>query len=209
MHDGYIFTLAICGTAAASSLAPALLNTMLAAIPPVKRAALLGEVVPLDQSGRLHDTLSDQVIADIRDAEVLFLVSPLYHIAQQTETPAVTLPERFRALLARAASRSTDEQWHGKSAALVIVDTAGKRADDGDDTNVTDSRVDQIVYKHMLLAPLQRFCVEAGIEVVGATIVSETGTEPDEKTLEMVRDLAQRAYASARQRLPHALPAAI
>jgi hypothetical protein len=201
MHDGYIFTLAICGTATASNPAPRLLNTMLAALPPVKRAALLGELVPLDQSGNLHDPLLDQIIADMHDAEVLLLISPLYRMPHPTASWSVRLPDRLQTLLKYAASQAKTNQWQGKVAAIVVVDSAGELTD-----SMIESQIDRIVYKQMLLAPLQRFCIEAGIEVVGATIVSEASIEPTEHGQKIVRSLAQRTYASARQRWPQALP---
>ena len=77
MHDGYLFTLGIGGTAAGNHPAPALLSHALGSIPPVKRAALLGEVVLHAGLPTGADPLIDQVLIDIRDAELLFIVTPV------------------------------------------------------------------------------------------------------------------------------------
>lgn len=87
MHDGYIFTIGICGSA--SGMAPACLNVMLAAMPPVKRAALLGEVLLFDGLPCLDDPLADPIRADIADAELLIIVTPLM---------GGGIPDRLRAL---------------------------------------------------------------------------------------------------------------
>ncbi|PDW01944.1 hypothetical protein [Candidatus Viridilinea mediisalina] len=77
MHDGYLYTLGICGSAAGSGPAPECLSMMLAALPPVKRAAFLGEVL-LNQAGpSLADPLRDPLYHELADAEVLLLVTPL------------------------------------------------------------------------------------------------------------------------------------
>ncbi|NNJ11875.1 hypothetical protein EKD04_016200 [Chloroflexales bacterium ZM16-3] len=77
MHDGYIFTIGICGSASDSGLAPACLGAMLAALPPVKRAALLGEVLLFEGAPDLDDPLIDPIRADIADAELLLIVTPV------------------------------------------------------------------------------------------------------------------------------------
>ena len=89
MHDGYIFTLGVCGSASASGPAPACLDAMLAALPPVKRAAYLGEVLTSDGAPSLADPLTAPLLADLADAELLLLVTPL---------PGGVLPNRLRAL---------------------------------------------------------------------------------------------------------------
>lgn len=88
MHDGYIFTLGLCGSAAGGGPAPALLDLMLAALPPVKRAAYLGEVFDSLEQPAL-DPLSEPVCADLADAELLLLTTPL---------PGGFLPTRLRKL---------------------------------------------------------------------------------------------------------------
>jgi hypothetical protein len=92
MHDGYLYTLGICGTAAGNNPAPALLSAMLRAIPPVKRAALLGEVVLLDDPHTFADLLLDSVLGEFADAELVLIVTP---------TPGGRLPARLHQLLAR------------------------------------------------------------------------------------------------------------
>ncbi|MCU0492003.1 MAG: hypothetical protein MUD01_10465 [Chloroflexaceae bacterium] len=114
MHDGYLFTLGLCGTASASSPAPALLNAMLAALPPVKRAALLGEVLPFDSQGQLLDAMLPAILGDIRDAELLLVVTPLL--------PGGRLPARLEALLHRASQLLV--ALPPKYAVLVAVDDA-------------------------------------------------------------------------------------
>ncbi len=78
MHDGYIYTLGICGSASGSGLAPACLDLMLAALPPVKRAAYLGEVLVDDGTASPIDPLIEPVRADIDAAELLIIVTPLH-----------------------------------------------------------------------------------------------------------------------------------
>jgi NAD(P)H-dependent FMN reductase len=73
MHDGYLFTLGICGTASDASIAPAVLGAALRAIPAVKRAALLGDV---RRDGERRDALVAAVAADAADAELLIIVTP-------------------------------------------------------------------------------------------------------------------------------------
>ncbi|NJN19317.1 MAG: hypothetical protein HC822_25240 [Oscillochloris sp.] len=77
MHDGYLFILGICGSSSGSGPAPAVLDAALAAVPPVKRAAYFGEVLVSDGAPNLVDPLVNPVIADIADAEVLVIVTPL------------------------------------------------------------------------------------------------------------------------------------
>jgi len=89
MHDGYIFTLGVCGSASDSGPAPACLDAMLAALPPVKRAAYLGEVLVSEGAPSLADPLTAPLLAEIADAELLLLVTPL---------PGGALPARVRAL---------------------------------------------------------------------------------------------------------------
>lgn len=186
MHDGYLYTLGICGTVAASTPAPALLNTMLAALPPVKRAALLGEVLPLDTNGDLHDPLVDAIVADMHDAEVVLLVSPLYYRDGQ-----VALPARLTALLDRAMPLVAAGQLRDKVAALVGVIPAPPE-------NVGCREV---------LAPLHHFCARAGITVAGVAVIDEqTDSIPRPETLQTVRELARCAYAQARRRCPAVLP---
>lgn len=92
MHDGYIFTLGVCGSASTSGPAPACLDLMLAALPPVKRAAYLGEVLISDGAPSLDDPLLAPVAADLADAEVLLVCTPL---------PGGALPARLAALARR------------------------------------------------------------------------------------------------------------
>jgi hypothetical protein len=89
MHDGYLFTLGICGSANSSGPAPACLDAMLAALPPVKRAAYLGEVLLSEGEPSFDDPLLAPLLADIADAELLLLVTPL---------PGGALPPRLTAL---------------------------------------------------------------------------------------------------------------
>ncbi|MEI7643414.1 MAG: hypothetical protein WCJ55_03800 [Chloroflexales bacterium] len=77
MHDGYLFTIGICGSASDSGLALACLDALLAALPPVKRAALLGEVLIFDGPPALDDPLTGPIRADIADAELLLIVTPV------------------------------------------------------------------------------------------------------------------------------------
>lgn len=110
MHDGYLFTLGICASASDSGPAPAILDAMLAALPPVKRAAYLGEVLLSEGSPSLEDPLTGALLADVADAELLLIVAPL---------PGGRLPPRLAAL-ARALCATPLPQAQ-RFAALVTV----------------------------------------------------------------------------------------
>lgn len=179
MHDGYIFTLGICGSASPSNPAPALLDAMLAALPPVKRAALLGEIVPLDGAGKLHDPLLDPIIQDLRDAEVILMVTPLASSGR--------LPARLAALVKRAAPLVATGVLHGKVAVLVGVVAAADMP------------------AGAAPAQLQRFCDEAGIAIADMIILAEPAAA-DAAVVDRLKVSAQRAYALARQRVAYALP---
>lgn len=97
MHDGYLFTLGICGSAAAGHPALQLLDAMLAALPPVKRALYFGEVQPAGVDGGWHEPLLDPLRTDLADAEILLLVTP---------APPGGLPARLRAALDRLPAGS-------------------------------------------------------------------------------------------------------
>ncbi|EFO79998.1 hypothetical protein OSCT_2083 [Oscillochloris trichoides DG-6] len=112
MHDGYIFTLGVCGSASDSGIAPACLDTMLAAIPPVKRAALLGEVLLSAGLPDLTDPLIPAICADLADAELLFVVSPLLDGA---------LPPRLAALVRHVLAAPPPAR--PRHAALVLIGT--------------------------------------------------------------------------------------
>lgn len=75
MHDGYLFTLGICGSSGGAAVA--VLDAMLAALPPVKRAAYLGEIIVSEELPGFADPLAAPIGADIADAELLLLVTPL------------------------------------------------------------------------------------------------------------------------------------
>ncbi|WP_129671886.1 hypothetical protein [Candidatus Chloroploca sp. Khr17] len=90
MHDGYIFTLGICGSTMASGPAPASLDLMLAALAPVKRAAYFGEVLISTDLPSLDDPLTTPVVNDIADADVLLITTPL---------PGGKLPARLHSLV--------------------------------------------------------------------------------------------------------------
>jgi len=177
MHDGYIFTLGICGSTRAGHPALILLETMLRELPPVKRAAHLGEVLLLEQDQHLHDPLLDPLLTDMRDAEVLLIVTPLH---------TATLPFRLAALLDYAGDLAAASGLRGKIAVLVGI---------GPDTPTEPAA----------MTLLQRFCDEAGITVAGKLVLTDDQavepTAPDR-----VADLARQAYALARQDLPDALP---
>jgi hypothetical protein len=221
MHDGYVYTLAICGSATASSPAPAVLNAMLDAIPPVKRAALLGEVVPLTRNGKLDESLIDSVIADMHDAEILFFITPIYHTNRHDVR--LMLPERLQTLLQRATPLAASGALQDRLAVLVVVDSAPAvpppdTAHRGDDLppvdKVTDSVIARIVYRQSLFATLQRFCVQAGMHIVGATIIQRQTDAAEQSGLsaedmQLVSSLAQHAYLQARKVLPDALPDAL
>lgn len=112
MHDGYIFTLGICGGASASGPAPACLDLMLGALPPVKRAAYLGEVLLSEGAPSFADPLLAPLLADIADAEVLLLSVPL---------PGGALPPRLAAL-ARALEAAPPSPRRRFAALVAFAD---------------------------------------------------------------------------------------
>jgi hypothetical protein len=114
MHDGYIFTLGICGSASAASPATAVLDAMLAVLPPVKRAAYLGEVVALEALATQRDELIAACIADVTDAELLLLVTP---------THGGVPPQRFSRLLSAISHRYGTDDLSEK---IVVVVTIGE-----------------------------------------------------------------------------------
>lgn len=237
MHDGYLFTLALCGTATDRTPALAIVNTLLRALPPVKRAALLGEVVPLDQGGQsaapMHDWLLGQVIDDMRDAELLLIVSPLY--LSSAPPTHIRLPTRLATLLQQAAPLAAAGQLRGKCALLVGIDTfstfsptstAAGSADDLLEPGPVGCVAARLAYRQALLAPLHQFCAAAGIEATDAAIIhapiaaehaaanGTSGTSGSTSmghaltpaTAEALATLARRAYARARQRWPSLQP---
>lgn len=179
MHDGYIFTLGICGSASPSTPAPALLDAMLSALPPVKRAALLGEIMPLDGAGQPYDPLLDPIIQDLRDAEVILMVTPL--------SSSGRLPARLTALVERAAPLVATGVLRGKVAVLVGVVVAADMPGGA------------------VPVQLQRFCDEAGIAIADMMILAELAAA-DAAVIDRLKASAQRTYALARQRVAHALP---
>jgi hypothetical protein len=116
MHDGYLFTLGVCGSASDSGPAPACLDGMLAALPPVKRAAYLGEILLSQGPASLDDPLTAPLLADIADAELLLIVTPL---------PGGALPARLRAL-ARAIAAAPPSG--ARLAAIVAIGDGGDAA---------------------------------------------------------------------------------
>lgn len=112
MHDGYLFTLGICGSAGGP--AAAALDLMLSALPPVKRAAYLGEVLVAEGAPSLDDPLLPLILADIADAEVLLIVTPL---------PGGRLPPRLAALLGQTLPPPARGD---RFAALVGLGTEGR-----------------------------------------------------------------------------------
>ncbi len=194
MHDGYIFTLGICGTASASSVAPALLGMMMTVLPPVKRAAYLGDVLRLNGSKDLphptRDHLLDEVLADMYDAELLLLVSPI-HI--RANSGAASLPARMQNLLERARQLPS-AALRGKWAIVVSL-----------------ARPDMAHLLQQLdpaLHPLHTFCADVGLAVVAshhvATDTSDRATASILQTLLATR--ARDAYALIRTHYPDALP---
>ena len=110
MHDNYLFTLGVCGSASASSPALGLLETMLRVLHPVKRAALLGEVVALVEGAFTADPMALPILADIADAELLLIVTPF---------PANRLPARLTTILAMQAP--PNPTIRGRHALLVGI----------------------------------------------------------------------------------------
>lgn len=117
MHDGHLFTIGICG-AAAGGPAVALLNSLLTALPPVKRAALLGEVGALDAQGRLNDPLAEPLLADIADAELIIIVTPLIF---------GSLPPRLEHILHRLDQPASGQSLSGKVCRYISIGEGSDR----------------------------------------------------------------------------------
>lgn len=177
MHDGYLFTIGICGSASASNPAPALLDAMLAALPPVKRAALLGEVLPLAADGTLSDPLLDAVVQDIADAELLLFVTPL--------PPNGQLPARLEALLQRADALLPPGALAGKRAVCAGVAAPFAALDD-----------DQALHR------LARWCAAGGIDVTAIFRATENAIDPPwvARAVEDARNAYEVASAALRAR---------
>lgn len=103
MHDGYLFTLGICGSADEDDPAPDVLSALLGQLPPVKRAAFLGPLPPGQPDALLAD-----IVADMHDAELIVIVSP---------ATVPQLPARLNDLLRAAYAANLA----GRYAALVAV----------------------------------------------------------------------------------------
>lgn len=103
MHDGYLFTLGICGSADEDDPAPEVLSALLGQLPPVKRAAFLGP----SPSGQ-PDALLTDIVADMRDAELIVIVTP---------ATVPQLPARLNDLLRAAYAADLS----GRYAALVAI----------------------------------------------------------------------------------------
>ncbi len=177
MHEGYIFTLGICGSTRTGYPALVLLEAMLQALPPVKRAAHLGEVLWFEQDQHLHDPLREPLLTDMRDAELLLIVTPLYR---------ATLPFRVATLLDYATDLAVAGKLRGTFAVLVGI---------GPDA----------LPEPVPMMLLQRFCDDAGITVAGKTVLTEDQAAK-EGAVDRVAELARQAYALARQDIPDALP---
>jgi hypothetical protein len=177
MHEGYIFTLGICGSTRTGYPALVLLEAMLRALPPVKRAAHLGEVLWLEQDQHLHDPLLEPLLTDMRDAELLLIVTPLH---------TATLPFRLATLLDTAINLVVAGELQRTFAVLVGI---------GSDA----------LPEPVPMALLQRFCDDAGIIVAGKTVLTEAQAA-EQVVVDRVAELARQAYALARQDIPDALP---
>lgn len=116
MHDGYIFTLGICGSASTSGPAQGCLDLMLAALAPVKRAAYLGAILVSEAAPSFDDPLIGPVTGDIIDAEVLLVTTPL---------PGGALPTR---MLALARGLEQDPPPARRRFAVLVVFTDGSTA---------------------------------------------------------------------------------
>jgi hypothetical protein len=171
MHDGYLFSLGICGTASDASRAPALLNAMLAAIPPVKRAALLGDVRRMDDPANIDgDGLLDEVAADFADAELLLLATPAV---------AGDVSPRMAALLAMAAHEVRANL--PKHAVLLATD------EEGDETAA------------LALERLVAWCAQCGV-IVSAQLAISLAID-DEHALGLAHAAAQTAYEATSETL--------
>ncbi|MCG8351863.1 MAG: hypothetical protein MI924_29205 [Chloroflexales bacterium] len=180
MHDGYIFTLGICGTSSASSPAPMLLDAMLAALPPVKRAALLGDIMLLDHGGKPNDPLLDPIVRDMVDAELLLIVTPVWSDEQ--------LPLRLLALLKRAMPLAETGALSGKMATLVGI--------------VPPSRL-----RRPPFLPIYEFCKRANM-TVSSILESTEEAAQGAWSIQRVTEMAQGAYAEVSaalqaQNIPH------
>jgi|HigsolmetaAR202D_1030399.scaffolds.fasta_scaffold00005_99 Predicted flavoprotein len=172
MHDGYLFTLGICGTASSASIAPNLLTAMMKAIRPVKRVAHLGDIRPLQSDGSLtKDSFLEEVVDDIPDAEALLIVTPLLHGG---------LPPRLQALLACASERLEANAFSDMLAGLVCV------GGDAGEREAAESAV-------------RRWCDQHQIGLLDVVALPDAPLDP--AVQEPALELARRVYDGASQRL--------
>lgn len=108
MHDGYLFTIGVGEVGDAT--APILLAAM-AALPPVKRVALLGDVRPYDGRVQRGDML-DGVLDDLRDAELAVLAVP---------APPWGLSGRLTALLDRTIALASQGSLRGLEVVALVA----------------------------------------------------------------------------------------
>ncbi len=176
MHDGYLFTLGVCFSTSADSPALMLLDTLLGALPPVKRAAFLSDVDPLDDQAGFDHELLPAIVSDLCDAELLIVVTPI---------ASDSLPVRLTALLHQAAPLATSGVLREKMVLLVGIAHSEE--------------------KNAPFAHLHHFCLTAGMTLATAVVVcKDAALQPG--TLEQLRLAAQQAYAQIRIRIPGALP---
>lgn len=129
MHDGYIFTLGIAG--AAGGPTADCLDAMLAALPPVKRAAYLGDVLMSEGLPSLSDPLILPILGDVADAEVLLIVTPFIagrlppRIAAVTRTMPPADRRRFAALITLGEGDATSlRAWLAATNAELCAELA-------------------------------------------------------------------------------------
>lgn len=176
MHDGYLFTLGVCCSTSANNPALMLLDTLLGALPPVKRAAFLSDVGAPDHQAGFDDQVLPAIVADLCDAELLIVVTPVSSDA---------LPDRLTAVLHQAAPLAHSGALREKMVLLV---------------GIADSNE-----KNMPFAQLQHFCITAGMTLTTAVVVrKDVALQPG--TLKQLRLAAQQAYAQCRMHIPEALP---
>ncbi len=199
MHDGYMFTL---GLAAGGDAAVQVLNAALAAVPPVKRAIVAGAVVALKAPhDALHETLLPVVTADLRDSELVVLVSGVTLVGTAPNARRVQHDARLLGLLRQVPPPPADRLR--QAVLLAVVSGTGEDMRALNTPARARTAVD-VVQRQIMLAPLQQFCMRCGIAVASSALLSAPDGTPTATAYEEANVLARAAHVALQQHYPDA-----